>query len=75
MAARPLPFTVQDENEVYMSVKSNIGHLKAAALAPVRRQGAVDVLLHCAGVEISHFLAEKTQREYDLVFDVTARTD
>jgi hypothetical protein len=26
-------------------------------------------------VEISHFLAEKTQREYDLVFDGTARTD
>ena len=44
----------------------------AAALAAVREQGAVDVLLHCAGVEISHYLPEKPQREYDLVFDVKA---
>ncbi|MGZ4187422.1 MAG: SDR family NAD(P)-dependent oxidoreductase, partial [Solirubrobacteraceae bacterium] len=44
----------------------------AAALAPVREQGAVDVLLHCAGLEISHYLTEKPQREYDLVFDVKA---
>ncbi|HYF24765.1 MAG TPA: SDR family NAD(P)-dependent oxidoreductase, partial [Baekduia sp.] len=32
----------------------------------------VDVLLHCAGLEISHVLADKPQREYDLVFDVKA---
>ena len=44
----------------------------AAALAPVRDQGQVDVLLHCAGIEISHYLPEKPQREYDLVFDVKA---
>jgi acyl transferase domain-containing protein/NADP-dependent 3-hydroxy acid dehydrogenase YdfG/acyl carrier protein len=44
----------------------------AAALAPVRELGAVDVLLHCAGIEISHYLPEKPQREYDLVFDVKA---
>ncbi len=44
----------------------------AAALAPVREQGAIDVLLHCAGLEISHYLPEKSQREYDLVFDVKA---
>ena len=32
----------------------------------------VDVLLHGAGIEISHFLADKPQPEYDLVFDVKA---
>ncbi len=36
----------------------------------VQRSGRVDVLLHCAGLEISHFLPDKTDREYDLVFDV-----
>jgi NAD(P)-dependent dehydrogenase (short-subunit alcohol dehydrogenase family)/acyl carrier protein len=44
----------------------------AAALTPVRQHGALDVLLHCAGVEISHYLPEKPQREFDLVFDVKA---
>ncbi len=44
----------------------------AAALAPVRDQGSVDLLLHCAGIEISHYLPEKAPREYDLVFDVKA---
>ncbi|MGA9860383.1 MAG: SDR family NAD(P)-dependent oxidoreductase, partial [Solirubrobacteraceae bacterium] len=44
----------------------------ATALAPLREQGTVDVLLHCAGVEISHYLPDKPQREYDLVFDVKA---
>ena len=34
--------------------------------------GRVDVLVHAAGVEISHFLPDKPQREYDLVFDVKA---
>ena len=34
--------------------------------------GRVDVLMHCAGLEISHFLPDKPQREYDLVFDVKA---
>ena len=32
--------------------------------------GRVDVLLHAAGLEISHFLPDKPQTEYDLVFDV-----
>jgi NAD(P)-dependent dehydrogenase (short-subunit alcohol dehydrogenase family) len=32
----------------------------------------VDVLLHCAGLEVSHFLPDKPQREFDLVFDVKA---
>ncbi|HEY1277842.1 MAG TPA: SDR family NAD(P)-dependent oxidoreductase [Thermoleophilaceae bacterium] len=40
------------------------------ALADVRAGGRVDVLMHCAGLEISHFLPDKPQREYDLVFDV-----
>ena len=42
------------------------------ALAPVREHGRVDLLLHCAGLEISHFLPDKPQAEYDLVFDVKA---
>lgn len=40
------------------------------ALTEVRDAGRVDVLMHCAGLEISHFLPDKPQREYDLVFDV-----
>jgi NAD(P)-dependent dehydrogenase (short-subunit alcohol dehydrogenase family) len=32
--------------------------------------GRVDVLIHAAGLEISHFLPDKPQAEYDLVFDV-----
>ena len=35
-----------------------------------RRHGRVDVLLHAAGLEISRFLPDKTDDEYDLVFDV-----
>ena len=30
----------------------------------------VDVLIHAAGVEISHFLSDKSRGEFDLVFDV-----
>ena len=40
------------------------------ALADVRDAGRVDVLMHCAGIDVSHFLPDKPQREYDLVFDV-----
>ncbi len=40
------------------------------ALSAVRDGGRVDVVMHCAGLEISHFLPDKPQREYDLVFDV-----
>ncbi len=40
--------------------------------AAVAASGKVDVLLHCGGVEISHFLPDKPQGEYDLVFDVKA---
>jgi NAD(P)-dependent dehydrogenase (short-subunit alcohol dehydrogenase family)/acyl carrier protein len=34
------------------------------------RSGRIDVLLHAAGIERSHFLPDKDQREFDLVFDV-----
>ncbi len=32
--------------------------------------GGIDVLLHAAGIERSHFLPDKDPREFDLVFDV-----
>ena len=32
----------------------------------------IDAVVHCAGLEISHPLADKPQREFDLVFDVKA---
>lgn len=35
-----------------------------------QHSGRIDVLLHAAGVERSHFLPEKDRREFDLVFDV-----
>jgi acyl transferase domain-containing protein/acyl carrier protein len=34
------------------------------------RDGRIDVLLHAAGMERSHFLPDKDPREFDLVFDV-----
>jgi NAD(P)-dependent dehydrogenase (short-subunit alcohol dehydrogenase family) len=34
--------------------------------------GRIDVLLHAAGIERSHFLPDKDPREFDLVFDVKA---
>ena len=40
--------------------------------APLAAGGRIDVLLHAAGLEISHFLPDKPQREFDLVFDVKA---
>jgi NAD(P)-dependent dehydrogenase (short-subunit alcohol dehydrogenase family) len=36
------------------------------------RSGRIDVLLHAAGLERSHFLPDKDPREFDLVFDVKA---
>ena len=32
--------------------------------------GRIDVLIHAAGIEISHLLPDKSPREFDLVFDV-----
>jgi acyl transferase domain-containing protein/acyl carrier protein len=34
------------------------------------RSGRIDVLLHAAGMERSHFLPDKEPREFDVVFDV-----
>ena len=43
----------------------------AHAVAEVRkRSGRIDVLLHAGGVERSHALADKDEREFNLVFDV-----
>jgi NAD(P)-dependent dehydrogenase (short-subunit alcohol dehydrogenase family) len=36
------------------------------------RHGRIDVLLHAAGIEISHAIADKDGREFDRVFDVKA---
>ena len=45
----------------------------ARALGAVRdAHGRIDVLLHAAGLEISHRLPEKPPSEFDLVFDVKA---
>ena len=57
----------------YFSV--NLGDAEAVAkvIAEVRKQkGRIDVLLHAAGVERSHFLPDKDAKEFDLVFDVKA---
>jgi len=35
-----------------------------------QRSGRIDVLLHAAGIERSHFLPDKDPREFDIVFDV-----
>ncbi len=53
----------------------SVNLLQAGAVAEVMRQvsersGRVDVLLHAAGLEISHFLPDKKTSEFDLVFDV-----
>jgi len=43
----------------------------AAVIESIRSQhGRIDVLIHAAGIEISHLLPDKSPREFDLVFDV-----
>ncbi len=57
----------------YHSLDLRDGDAVAAAIEDVRaRSGRVDVLLHAAGLEISRLLPEKSQEEFDLVFDVKA---
>ncbi|MGA9565608.1 MAG: SDR family NAD(P)-dependent oxidoreductase [Candidatus Korobacteraceae bacterium] len=57
----------------YFSVNLADAEGVAAAIEQVRKQsGHIDVLLHAAGLERSHFLPDKDQREFDLVFDVKA---
>ncbi|MBZ5598619.1 MAG: SDR family NAD(P)-dependent oxidoreductase [Acidobacteriia bacterium] len=53
----------------------SVNLIDAAAVAKVisqvrERSGRIDVLLHAAGMERSHFLPDKDSREFDLVFDV-----
>jgi malonyl CoA-acyl carrier protein transacylase len=43
-----------------------------AVNAALATSGRIDVLIHAGGLEISHFLPDKPQQEFDLVFDVKA---
>ena len=55
----------------YFSVNLTDAERVTAIIQQVReRSGRIDVLLHAAGIERSHFLPDKDQREFDLVFDV-----
>jgi hypothetical protein len=55
----------------YHSVDLTDGAAVAAAIDEVRRRhGRIDVLLHAAGVEVSHVLPDKSPREFDLVLGV-----
>jgi len=57
----------------YFSVNLADNEGVAKVIQQVReRSGHIDVLLHAAGLERSHFLPDKDQREFDLVFDVKA---
>ncbi len=57
----------------YFSVNLADAAAVAAAVSKVReRSGRIDVLLHAAGIERSHFLPDKDAKEFDLVFDVKA---
>ncbi len=57
----------------YFSVNLADAEGIAKVIEQVRqRSGRIDVLLHAAGLERSHFLPDKDQREFDLVFDVKA---
>ena len=55
----------------YFSVNLTDAEGVARVIEQVReRSGHIDVLLHAAGIERSHFLPDKDPREFDLVFDV-----
>ncbi|HET7150252.1 MAG TPA: SDR family NAD(P)-dependent oxidoreductase, partial [Candidatus Acidoferrum sp.] len=55
----------------YFSVNLTDAEAVSKVIDQVRqRSGHIDVLLHAAGIEKSHFLPEKDPREFDLVFDV-----
>jgi acyl transferase domain-containing protein/acyl carrier protein len=55
----------------YISVNLTDADGVAKVIDQVRqRSGRIDVLLHAAGMERSHFLPAKDPREFDLVFDV-----
>ncbi len=55
----------------YFSVNLTDADAVTKIIKQVReRSGHIDVLLHAAGTERSHFLPDKDPREFDLVFDV-----
>ena len=55
----------------YFSVNLTDADAVARVIEQVRqRSGRIDVLLHAAGMERSHFLPDKDAREFDLIFDV-----
>ncbi len=55
----------------YFSVNLTDADAVAKVIKEVReRSGRIDVLLHAAGIERSHFLPDKDAREFDLVFGV-----
>ncbi|MGA2920688.1 MAG: SDR family oxidoreductase [Candidatus Sulfotelmatobacter sp.] len=55
----------------YFSVNLTDAEAVTRVIKQVReRSGRIDVLLHAAGTERSHFLPDKDPREFDLVFDV-----
>uniref|UniRef100_Q022P4 Beta-ketoacyl synthase n=1 Tax=Solibacter usitatus (strain Ellin6076) TaxID=234267 RepID=Q022P4_SOLUE len=55
----------------YCRIDLTDGAAVAKVIDDVRqRSGRIDVLLHAAGIDRSHALADKDQREFDLVFDV-----
>jgi acyl transferase domain-containing protein/NAD(P)-dependent dehydrogenase (short-subunit alcohol dehydrogenase family)/acyl carrier protein len=57
----------------YFSVDLTDATAVARVIEEVRkRSGRIDVLLHAAGMERSHFLPDKDRREFDLIFDVKA---
>ncbi len=49
---------------------TDAAQVSAAIASALEVSGRIDVLVHCAGLEISHFLPDKPQSEFDLVFDV-----
>jgi acyl transferase domain-containing protein/NAD(P)-dependent dehydrogenase (short-subunit alcohol dehydrogenase family)/acyl carrier protein len=56
---------------LYFSVNLTDSNAVSKIIEQLRqRSGRIDVLLHAAGVERSHFLPDKDPREFDLVFDV-----
>jgi acyl transferase domain-containing protein/acyl carrier protein len=57
----------------YFSVNLADADGVARVIEQVRKHsGRIGVLVHAAGLERSHFLPDKDQREFDLVFDVKA---
>jgi NAD(P)-dependent dehydrogenase (short-subunit alcohol dehydrogenase family) len=57
----------------YLQVNLTDEKAVTKAVNVIREQSCrIDVLLHAAGVERSHFLQDKDPKEFDLVFDVKA---